>query len=140
MFNRYAYVANDPVNKVDPNGEESACFGSPCGQVPTVTVGQAVGAIADFTPVVGDIKGIGEAIQHPTPANIVGAGIGLVPGAGDLVKGALKNSDLVVRGGSNTADRFTNGSGVTTNADGTLTRLIHARNGFERRMWREAAI
>lgn len=28
---------------------------------------------------------------------------------------------LVVRGGSNTADRFANGSGVTTNADGTLS-------------------
>lgn len=26
-----------------------------------------------------------------------------------------------MRGGTNTADRFTNGSGVTTNADGTLS-------------------
>jgi hypothetical protein len=33
----------------------------------------------------------------------------------------LRNSDVVVRGGSNTAEQFARGSGVTTNADGTLS-------------------
>ena len=32
----------------------------------------------------------------------------------------LSDNDLVVRGGTNTPDRFANGSGVTTRADGTL--------------------
>ena len=46
-----------------------------------------------------------------------------VPIAGQIVttgKLGLRATDNVVRGGTNTAERFANGSGVTTRADGTL--------------------
>jgi hypothetical protein len=58
--------------------------------------------------VVGDIKGAAEAIQNPTPANVVGAVVGLVPGAGDLAKGVLKQADEVFGGLSDGAKMGTN--------------------------------
>jgi hypothetical protein len=51
--------------------------------------------IADFTPGVGDVKGAIEFAQNPTVLGAVGVAVGLVPVAGDALKGALKQADNV---------------------------------------------
>ncbi|GGY44587.1 RHS repeat-associated core domain-containing protein [Parvularcula lutaonensis] len=106
MFNRYAYAANDPVNMIDPDGR----FSNPAIDRRADTMmalsqqekAAVIGAMTDFTPVVGDIKGIAEAVQNPSISNVVGAGIGFVPLVGDAGKAALKHGDEVagaLRGG-----------------------------------------
>jgi RHS repeat-associated protein len=50
----------------------------------------------DFVPILSDIKAIGEAIANPTPVNILAAGVGLVPGPGDVAAKALKTGEKVV--------------------------------------------
>lgn len=104
FFNRYAYTFNDPVNLVDPDGRNPAIDrrADAIMALPTHQKRAVISGAADFTPIVGDIKGIAEAIQNPTASNIVGAAIGFVPGAGDLGKAALKHGDEVagaLRGG-----------------------------------------
>lgn len=86
--NLYACVANDPVNGADPTG---MCLENCPGILFTPDQSRAIiGTIADFTPVVGDVKGIAEAVQNPTVVNVIAAGVGLVPGAGDLAGKGLK--------------------------------------------------
>jgi len=101
--NLYAYVHNDPVNMVDPDGRE-ALYGlrSVNGSFANGTQlsrgmqgcpncgAQVAGVVADFTPVVGDIKGIGEAIANPTGPNVAAAAVGLVPGVGDVAAKGIK--------------------------------------------------
>ena len=50
----------------------------------------AAGTAADLTPGLGDAKGIGEAIQNPTKANIAAATVGVVPVVGDIAGKAIK--------------------------------------------------
>jgi len=52
----------------------------------------------DFIPIVGDIKGGLEAVNDPTPSNVLGAIVGLVPIGGDIAKTALKHADEVGEG------------------------------------------
>lgn len=88
-FNLYAYVYNDPLNRADPTGTEGACVvANNCANV--VVTPQAISTVADFTPVVGDIKGAVEAIRNPSAVNIAAAVIGIVPGVGDVASKALK--------------------------------------------------
>ncbi|WP_129588405.1 hypothetical protein [Solilutibacter silvestris] len=49
-----------------------------------------MGVAADFTPVVGGIKGVVEAFQNPSAVNIVIAAIGIIPEAGGAAKTVLK--------------------------------------------------
>ena len=52
--------------------------------------------IIDFTPILGDGKGIKEAIDDPTWVNILAAGVGIFPYVGDLASKGLKGGDEVV--------------------------------------------
>ncbi|WP_422506603.1 RHS repeat domain-containing protein [Stenotrophomonas sp. GZD-301] len=94
QFNRYRYANSNPYKFTDPDGRQA--LGAPRDFYNPVTAEQArqiLPVVADFTPVLGDVKGIVEAIQAPTAANIAGAAIGLVPLAGDAGKAVLKHGD-----------------------------------------------
>lgn len=130
-LNLYAYVRNDPLNMSDPTGRESASFAvgdydplhmTPAEQARFDQQAPAVASAAlDLLPGIGDVKGAIETARNPTGLGVAAVVVGLVPGVGDAGAAVLRNSDVVVRGGSNTAEQFARGSGVTTNADGTLS-------------------
>jgi RHS repeat-associated protein len=143
QINLYAYVANDPVNKTDPTGNEGVSY-SLYGRGPDLdpdtgtwaSLKSFAGAVADFLPVIGDVKAGVEAIQNPTAVNVTVAAVGLVPGAGDAVgkvaKGAatelksLRQSTAVgerVRTPDNSPERFTRlkgGQGFSDSKTGTV--------------------
>jgi len=54
-----------------------------------------IGLMADFTPGLGDAKGIYEAYQAPTVGSVLGAAVGLFPIAGDVAKQVLTHTDEV---------------------------------------------
>ncbi len=98
-FNRYAYANNSPYKFTDPDGREAGCItlGTSCGfgSVSQAEFNSRVSTAADFTPVVGDIKGIVEAIQNPSAVNVIAAGVGLVPILGDAAARVIKGADKV---------------------------------------------
>ncbi len=83
-INRYAYAGNDPVNFSDPNGHnaEAPPMGLDMTEEQAASMAALGGLIADFTPVVGDIKGFYEA---QTWADYSIAAVTLIPGA-DVLK------------------------------------------------------
>ncbi|PUA26854.1 MAG: hypothetical protein B0W54_20715 [Cellvibrio sp. 79] len=90
------FLQTDPINKNDPTGmfgyypghnELSAEFS---GQVLA-----AASTIADFTPVVGDVKAIGEAMANPSAINVAAAAVGIVPGIGDAASKTIKAESAV---------------------------------------------
>jgi RHS repeat-associated protein len=121
----YAYVGNDPVNYTDPSGNWRQA-----GRTIWRNGGRT---LADWTPILGDGLAIRDAWNHPTALGIAAAGVGLVPLVGDGIGKVLRHADevgdaarrlpddaLVCRGGTCTAERFENGSGVTIDANGNL--------------------
>jgi hypothetical protein len=104
-FGRYHYANNNPYKYTDPDGRFgiSASYMNPHAYTPQARQAQANaivdstlrsgGTAADFTPVVGDIKGIAEAVADPTPVKVAAATIGLVPFAGDWAARGLKSID-----------------------------------------------
>ncbi|MCC8361806.1 RHS repeat protein [Lysobacter sp. A6] len=106
-FNRYWYANNNPYRFTDPDGRETGMFQRPefrMAQPDAATTASAVGLIADFTPVVGDAKGVYEAMQQPTWTNISAAGVGFVPLVGDMASKAIKNADTIADVGKAVAD------------------------------------
>jgi uncharacterized protein RhaS with RHS repeats len=99
-FNRYAYANNNPYKYTDPDGRTAIPFPltpmdtgvGPTGMQNLTSEQQAagVGALIDVTPVVGDIKAIGEAVSNPTVANIAAAAVGVVPVVGDAAAAGIK--------------------------------------------------
>lgn len=99
QINQYAYVGNDPVNMGDPTGEQgapdflqdqrNAAVSGFAKDNPAIA-----GAIIDNTPVVGDLKGIGEFVQNPSVAGAIAVGVGLL--GADALKGPIKQLDNAV--------------------------------------------
>lgn len=103
-FNRYAYGNNNPYKYTDPDGRTAIPFPltpmdtgvGPTGMQNLTSEQQAagVGALIDVTPVVGDLKAIGEAVSNPTVATIAAAAVGVVPVVGDAAAAGIKGSKI----------------------------------------------
>ena len=128
------YANNSPYKFTDPDGRDSAIFytrqyrmAPPDPQTAAATLG----LIADFTPVVGDIKGFVDAYNDPSAANIVAAGIGLVPGFGDAAGKLIKNADEIADLAKGAANGDRAGKAHTRAANRLGRELNRNANGGE---------
>ncbi|MEQ9110675.1 MAG: polymorphic toxin type 10 domain-containing protein [Rhodospirillaceae bacterium] len=86
----YQYALNDPLTYKDPGGTNGCLMDACANALNNGNAEAALGLVADFTPVVGDAKGVVEAIADPSAINILAAGVGLIPVVGDVAGKALK--------------------------------------------------
>jgi RHS repeat-associated protein len=96
-INWYDYVDGDPVNRTDPTGLEGCCYGPDGYHLPNlgrgVSAREAISTVADFTPIIGDIKGAIETYNNPTIPGVVAVIVGIVPGVGDALGKGIKQLD-----------------------------------------------
>jgi len=103
QFNRYRYANGNPYKFTDPDGRQSlprSVYETDWTKPETrQAFREAASMVADFTPIVGDVKGGVDAARDPSAVKIAAAVIGLVPvvgdGAGKLIKGADNIADGV---------------------------------------------
>ena len=90
-FCRYCYARNNPYKFTDPDGRDGANFYTdPNLVMPAPSSYEGVGVIADFLPVIGDIKGFVDAYNDPSFTNVAAAVVGLVPEIGDVAGKGIK--------------------------------------------------
>lgn len=98
-FNRYNYAYNNIYKYTDPDGRFPCSRSGGCqpSQNPhNVTntklqnVGVSPSTIADFIPVISDVKGFVDFANEPSVANGAAAVVGMIPLAGDAAAKAIK--------------------------------------------------
>jgi len=100
QFNRYRYANGNPFKFTDPDGRQSlprSVYNTDWTKPETrQAFTDAASLVADFTPVVGDAKGVVEAVRDPTGRNVLAATVGLVPLIGDVASKGIKSADHLV--------------------------------------------
>ncbi|HEX7115994.1 MAG TPA: RHS repeat-associated core domain-containing protein [Steroidobacter sp.] len=102
--NLYAYVGNDPLNSSDPTGRESACVTAK-GCANWANYAPSMDEVADFTPIVSEIKSIIEAVQDPTVTKVAAAVAGIAGPAGKAAGKVIKAADKVTGAAKKSARR-----------------------------------
>ncbi|SFV29103.1 RHS repeat-associated core domain-containing protein [Pseudoxanthomonas sp. YR558] len=97
QFHRYRYANGNPYKFTDPDGRQVYSMTPPKLEREGGIL--LLETTADLTPVVSDIKAIGEAVRDPTVPNIASAGVGLVPVVGDVVAKGIKTGDKLLDAG-----------------------------------------
>lgn len=105
-FNRYAYAYNNPVIRVDPDGRQTQDDESLYEQEdrlsdPAVAAGELQASeqlspmAIGFVPIAGDVQNIYQAINDPSPLNVIVAVIGAVPEVGSGIATTIKEAKVV---------------------------------------------
>ncbi len=81
-----------PIKTRGGSKGRKAPFRSKQSDTPLENVGISLDMAADLTPIVGDVKGIIEAIDDPTIVNVTAATIGMFPVVGDFSAATLKGT------------------------------------------------
>lgn len=132
-LNLYSYVGNNPLAKTDPDGHCGIIGDQPCSlkqfvaSLPDRVIGGLKGEanalmptfIPRFQPSNSEQADVMANVQELTPALQTGIAMAL-PGPKALRGEVLPNETFVVRGGTNTPEAFTKGSGVAIDASGKL--------------------
>lgn len=99
-FNRYWYANNNPYKFIDPDGRQTlppSTYQVDWADPRTrEAFSEVASTVADFTPGISDVKAVNEAIHEPTVGNVVAAGVGFIPIAGDLLGKGIKNADHLI--------------------------------------------
>ncbi len=132
QFNRYRYANGNPYKFTDPDGRQSlprSVYETDWTKPETrQAFRDAASMVADFTPIVGDAKGVIEAVRDPSAINVVAATIGLVPIVGDAGKAVLKHGDEAAQLGKKLASEqqmaeLAGGGGTVTHGPTTKQPL-----------------
>lgn len=123
-FNRYSYTANDPINKIDPDGR---CHSDICRDAKSREIGKVVEKVS--VAIQGKTEAGSKIHEGAKAAAAVGSALVAINGGRkskgkpNTNAGDASDSTPVCHGGTCSAESFENGTGVTSNADGTLNGI-----------------